>query len=286
MLAQGIREVGGPEIEVANVPGKNQSLAWQAVNDAAPDGHVIGTASNVLLTSHLTGKSTLHYSQFTPVALLVEEYLSFAVAASRATSTDWLRLLKSGELPLRVGFIGRTENARHLAIATALIAHGQDMSQVVFQGYETEEEALRDLASGRNHVYCDTASAVAVLVKSGVLHPVAVSAQRRLPDIYKNTPCLAEVGIKNPFTAWRAMVGPPGMPREETAFWENTFKALSGTVARFRASSFLGSAKSDRLLAKDSGHVKLCGRYAPLNMAMHFDALKVQVSTQSRMSAL
>jgi putative tricarboxylic transport membrane protein len=231
VLAQGVREAGGPEIDVVNIPGKSQALAWQALSDASPDGHVLGTASNVLLTSHLAGKSALHYSGFTPVALLVEEYLAFAVAGARSGTADWLGILQSGERPLRVGFIGRAGNARHLAIVTALIAHDQDLGQVDFQGYETEEEAMHGLMSGHCHVYCDTAGAVSVLVKSETVFPVAVSAKGRLAGVYRDTPCLVELGVKEPFTAWRAIIGPPDMPGAAIAYWVDTFRALSATQA-------------------------------------------------------
>lgn len=230
-LAQGVREAGGPEIDVVNIPGKSQALAWQALSDASADGHVIGTASNVLLTSYLAGKSALHYSGYTPVALLVEESLVFAVAGKRRGAADWPGLLQSGERLLRFGFLGRAGNARHLAIVTALIAYGQDMGRVDFQGYETEEEAMRDLESGRIHVYCDTASAVAALVLSGTVFPVAVSAKGRLAGVYRDTPCLVESGVREPFTAWRAIIGPPGMPVAATAYWVDTFRTLSATPA-------------------------------------------------------
>lgn len=231
VLAQGVREVGGPEIDVVNIPGKSQALAWQALSDASPDGHVIGTASNVLLTSHLAGKSQLHYSGYTPVALLVEEFLVFAVAWERNGAVDWLSLLQSGERPLRIGFLGHTGNARHLAIATALIAHGENLGQVDFHGYETEEEAMRDLTSGRSHVYCDTASAVAALMQSCNLFPAVVSGENRLGGVYRNTPCLTEFGVEKPFTAWRGIIGPPGMPSAAVAFWVDKFRVLTGTNA-------------------------------------------------------
>lgn len=231
MLVQGLREAGGPEIAIVNIPGDEMAKAWQALREAAPDGCTIGTSSNVLLTSYLAGKSKLHYSGYTSIALLVEETMAFAVAAARGAAADWQGLLQSGRRPLKVGFIGQPGNARHLAMATALVAQGQDMGQVEFRGCETEDEAMRELAAGQSHVYCNTASAVAALVRSRTVFPVAVSAKHRLPGIYKDTPCLAECGVREPFTAWRAIIGPPGMPEAAVAYWVDTFRAMSGTQA-------------------------------------------------------
>ncbi len=228
MLVQGLREAGGPDIAIVNIPGDEMAKAWQALHDAAPDGCTIGTSSNVLLTSYLSGKSKLHYSGYTSIALLVEEIMAFAVADA---AVSWQSLLQSAKRPLKVGFIGQTGNARHLAMATALVAQGQDMGQVEFRGCETEEECMRELAAGQSDVYCNTASAVAALVRSRTVVPVAVSAKHRLPGVYRDTPCLAEFGVSEPFTAWRAIIGPPGMPEAAVAWWVDVFRALSGTPA-------------------------------------------------------
>ncbi|MGE0558976.1 MAG: tripartite tricarboxylate transporter substrate-binding protein [Burkholderiales bacterium] len=226
MLVQGLSEAGGPEISIVNIPGDEMAKAWKALQEAEPDGHTIGTSSNVLLTSFLAGKSKLHYSGYTSIALLVEETMAMAVADA---AVDWPGLLRRPRL--RAGFIGSPGNARHLALATALVAQGHDMAQVEFRGCETEQECMRELAAGQSDVYCNTASAVAALVRAGTVRPVAVSAKNRLPGVYKDTPCLSEFGVREPFTAWRAIIGPPGMPAPAVAYWVETFRALSGTPA-------------------------------------------------------
>lgn len=262
MLAQGVREAGGPEIEIVSIPGEEMALAWQALQEAAPDGCTIGTSSNVLLTSFLAGKSKLHYSGYTSIALLVEETMAFAVADA---AVDWPGLLQSGPRPLNVGFIGTPGNARHLAIATALVAQGYDMAQVVFRGCESEAEAMAELAAGQSHVYSDSASAVAALVRSGRVRPVAVAARHRLGGVYADTPCLAEFGVSAPFTAWRAIIGPPGMPDAAVAYWVELFRTLSGTPAWARlmdqhhwSSRFLETRAFDQFLDALSVDLERC----------------------------
>ncbi len=264
MLVEGLREAGGPEVAIVNIPGDEMARAWQALREAAPDGCTIGTSSNVLLTSHLAGKSKLHYSGYTSIALLVEETMAFAVAAARGAGADWLGLLQSGR-PLKAGFIGQPGNARHLAMATALLAQGYDVDQVEFRGCETEEECMRELTAGQSDVYCNTASAVAALVRAGTVRPVAVSAKNRLPGVYQDTPCLAEFGVGEPFTAWRAIIGPPGMPEAAVAYWVDTFRALSGTPAWARLmeahhwnSRFLETRVFDEFLDTLSADLERC----------------------------
>ena len=256
-IARGIGEQGAIEMEVVNLPGKGQAIAWQRLRDAAPDGQVLSVASNVLLTSYLAGKSTLHFRDFTPVAQLIEEFLIFVVHPGRET-IDWPGLVGDAR-PLTVGFIGRPGNARHLAIAVALIALEKYGDRVTFRPYETEEEALSGLSSGAIDLYSDTGSAIAPLTQAGTVQAIAVSARHRLPGIFKDIPCLAELGVREPFTAWRAIMGPPGMPRDRTVFWEGQFRALSGTQAwaslleqHYWASQFLDAPSFRDFLEKSS----------------------------------
>lgn len=260
MLVQGVCESGGPEIAIVNMPGDEMARAWKALQEAAPDGCTIGTSSNVLLTSHLAGKSGLHFSGYTSIALLVEEVLAFAVADA---SVSWPVLLT--KRPLRVGFIGKPGNARHLAIATALLAQGYDMAQVEFRGCESEDECMHELAAGNSDVYSNTASAVAALARAGSVKPVAVSARQRLPGVFRDTPCLAEFGVTEPFTAWRAIVGPPGMPDAAVAYWMAVFRAMSATPAWARlmeehhwSSRFLATKDFDRFLRALEDDLRRC----------------------------
>ena len=241
---------GGPPLEVVNIPGALMSRAWKTLRDAPPDGSTIAIASTVMLTSHLAGKSDLHYSGFTPLAMLVDEPLCFAVAPGSA-ARGWDELARAGPAPLRAGFIGEAGNARHLALATALTDR-----TAAYSGFETEEAAIEALAAGRIDIYSNAANAIAALAETGAVRPVVVSARRRLGGMFAQTPCLAELGVEEPFTAWRAIIGPPGMPPGAIRFWEKKVEAWSASKAwedwlakQYWANHYLGSAALGRFLA-------------------------------------
>jgi len=256
-LAAIAEAAGGPRLEVVNIPGELMSRAWKTLRDAPPDGSSIAIASTVMLTSHLAGKSELHYSGFTPLAMLVDEPLCFAVAAG-SPARSWDELTRAGPAPLRAGFIGERGNARHLALATALagrtVAHG---------GFETEGAAVEALVAGRIDLYSNAANAIAALAQSGAVRPVAVSARRRLGGVFAQTPCLAELGVAEPFTAWRALVGPPGMPPGAIRYWEKKVEAWSASSAwkdwlakQYWASHYLGSAALGQFLAESTARLE------------------------------
>ena len=94
------------------------------------------------------------------------------------------------------------------------------------------------------------------LAESGAVRPVAVSARRRLGGLFAQTPCLAELGVEEPFTAWRALIGPPGMPPGAIRYWEKKVEAWSASstwedwlAKQYWASHYLGSAALGRFFA-------------------------------------
>ena len=54
-------------------------IADTYVAQRAGDAHTLMTASPTLLTNHIAGRSKLNYTDFTPVALLFDEYIAFVV---------------------------------------------------------------------------------------------------------------------------------------------------------------------------------------------------------------
>ena len=55
---------------VVNKPGGGGAIADAYVSQHAGDAHTLMTASPTLLTSHITGRSKLSYTDYTPIALL------------------------------------------------------------------------------------------------------------------------------------------------------------------------------------------------------------------------
>jgi putative tricarboxylic transport membrane protein len=66
---------------VVNKPGAGQSLALSYLNQHAANGHYLSVVSGIILSNHLTGKTTFAYTDFTPVAILFNEPTVFAVKA-------------------------------------------------------------------------------------------------------------------------------------------------------------------------------------------------------------
>ncbi|OGA46483.1 MAG: hypothetical protein A3F74_10090 [Betaproteobacteria bacterium RIFCSPLOWO2_12_FULL_62_58] len=250
VIQRTIESTTGVQIEVVNLPGRGQALTWERLRECPADGHTIGIASNMLVSNYLSGKSTVGPTDFTSIALLVDEYIVLGVQPCEP-ALDWSGFVESVQRrhsPLETGFVGKPGNARHLAVTRALEAFHLDKTAVT-KVFENEDAALGALASDVIQLYADTAAAIARLAYSQQCHPIAVSSDRPLPGPFQRTVCLKEVGVRHPFVAWRGIIGPPGLLQEAVDFWEGTVRRLAGCPEwtrlldeHFWGSHFLDSA--------------------------------------------
>ena len=68
-------------VNVLNKPGGGGALAYTYVSQHAGDGHYIAVVRKGLLTNHILGRSPLHYTELTPLAVVANEPNAMAVRA-------------------------------------------------------------------------------------------------------------------------------------------------------------------------------------------------------------
>ena len=91
-------------VAVVNMPGGGGILAQAYLNQHAGDAHYLEVSATSLLTNHITGKTAHAWNDFTPIAMLYDEFIGFAVKADSPLKTgrDLAELLRrlAGELLL------------------------------------------------------------------------------------------------------------------------------------------------------------------------------------------
>ena len=78
-LARAIEATGLLDVplQVVNVPGDGARKAWARVQRRAGDPHVLAISSPNLATDRLTGVAAFDHADFTPLAILYNEYIAF-----------------------------------------------------------------------------------------------------------------------------------------------------------------------------------------------------------------
>lgn len=217
-------------LEVVNKPGGNQTIGVAYVSQHAADPHYLLVANPTLLGSHIAGITSLHYTDLTPIALLLSEHTVFSVSADSAirTAADLFGRLKADPESVIFGIVGRG-GPSHLALAAAAKTAGVDARKLKTVVFKTSPESLTAMLGGHIHAVASSVSSALGHATSGKSRIVAVVAAQRMTGALANVPTLREQGIDVTQASWRAVFGPKGMSAAQVAFWDDALARMAAT---------------------------------------------------------
>jgi putative tricarboxylic transport membrane protein len=218
-------------VTVVNKPGGSGNLAYTYTSQRPADGHTIMIGGGSLLTNHIRGASNFHYTDFTVIALLFNDYPVFAVNASSPmrNGKDVIERLKVDPKSVTTGFAA-IGGGNHLAAVLLHKAIGGRTADLKAVSYKGAAEAITNVLGGHIEMTSTSAGAVMPHVATGKLRVVAVAAPRRLGGALAEVPTWKEQGADVVYGLWRVASGPKGMSAAQTAFWEETLRKATQTA--------------------------------------------------------
>lgn len=259
---------------VANKPGGGGTIALNYLNQHAGDPHYLGVFSIGLVTNQITGLTPLNHAEVTPIALLISEYVGFALNTNSPLrgGTDVIQRLRKDPSSMSISFASSRGNANHLAIILVMKAAGIDHKLLRTPVYNSAGEATIALLG--SHVDM-AASGVANFIphfEAGKLRPLALSGPRRMGGALANMPTWKEQGIDVTMANWYVVVAPKGLSASQTAFWEDTLQKMAKSEPwqknlqeQYWDSTVLGAAATQRFLAGQ--HDEFRSALVELNLA-------------------
>jgi tripartite-type tricarboxylate transporter receptor subunit TctC len=213
-IAKGMSEVLDQPVLVDNKPGANGIVGSQYVARAVKDGSVLlagGTGPislNVLLRKNLPYK----LADFASVAMLCNGPLSLTVNAKMPVTDmkSFVAYAKGRDKPMFYATLG-PGSVTHLFG----IMMGKSMGfSVTDVAYRNNPASVMELLSGECDLNFATPAAIIEHVKAGKLRLLAVSTDKRMPNL-SDVPTFADSGYPE-FSAsfWTALHAPAGTPRE------------------------------------------------------------------------
>ena len=216
---------------VINKPGGGGILGQAYLNQHTGDAHYLEISATSILTNQITGKSPNSWTDFTPIAMLCDEYIGFVVKADSPLKNggDLAALLKQDASALPAGIATSAGNTNHIALALLAKRAGGDAKKLKVVVFSSGGESTTALMGG--HVGIVTAPAASALsgVQSGALRMLAVAAPRRLEGPLANVPTWKELGYDIVVANWRPVLGPRGLTAEQIAFWEERLLRFTQT---------------------------------------------------------
>ncbi len=216
---------------VVNKAGGGGTLAQAYLNQHAGDAHFLEVSATSVLTNNIIGKTANAWSDFTPIAMLYDEFIGFAVKADSPLKSgrDLAELLRKDSSALPVGIATSAGNTNHIALAVLTKQTGGDVRKLRVVVFSSGGESTTALLGG--HVGLVTAPAATALpqMQSGALRLLAVAAPRRLEGALAQVPTWRELGYDVVVANWRPVLGPRGLSSGQIAYWEQIIQRFTQT---------------------------------------------------------
>lgn len=214
-----------PSVSVTNRPGGGGTLAWTFLTQRPGDAHFIATFSSTMLTNHILGTSPLKYQDFTPLSVLIREYVLVSTRAESpiVSGRDLVERLKKDPASVSFAFATSRGNHNHIIIGMILKAAGADPKKAKVVIFGSGGEATTAMLGGHIDVcVCAPADSIAHL-QAGKSRALGLSAPQRQKGALAAVPTLKEQGVDAVFFSWRGFIGAKGLTAAQVAFWDQAF---------------------------------------------------------------
>jgi len=213
---------------VVNKPGGGGAIALTYLNQQAGNGHYVMVTSPTMLTNHITGRTSLNYTDVTPLAQAGSEFVVFSVRTESPirTAGDLVDRLKADPASLSFAVGNSTGSHNHIATAQVTKALGGDPKRLKVVAFGGSAEGVAALLGGHIDVAASPPSVMLPHVKAGRARFLAVASEKRMSGELATVPTWKELGIHAVASNWRSIIGPRGMSDEQVRYWDNVFASM------------------------------------------------------------
>lgn len=216
-----------PSISVTNRPGGGGTVAWTFLGQHPGSPYYIATFSPTMLTNYLLGVGKLNYTQFTPLSILLREYVLVTVNADSPITSGkaLIERIRADPTALSFAFSAAPGNHNHIVIGMIFKAAGVDprKSKVVIQ--KSGGAGMTAVLGGHIDVLVGAPANALPHIQSGKARAIGLSAPQRQAGATASIPTLKEQGLDSVFYSWRGFVGAKDLAAPEIAFWDQAFAA-------------------------------------------------------------
>ncbi len=214
LLAEKMAEGLKGSFIVENRPGASNTIAADLTAKAQADGHTLLVATNTgqAIAPHLLKLNFDPLKDLTAVGLIVTVPNVLVVGSQVPVNTvaELVAAMKAkpGDFKYASSGVGSTQ---HIAGEGFDLAAGTRSLHVPYRG---SSQAHLDIIAGNVQIMFDTTSSAMANIKAGRFKPLAVTTNRRSPELAQ-VPTLAEAGVSGfEMSTWYGMFVTSGTPAE------------------------------------------------------------------------
>jgi putative tricarboxylic transport membrane protein len=246
-------------VNVLNKVGGNQTLVRTYLNQHAGDAHYFDLGNPTLIVNHIMGLTAQHFTDFTPVALLLNEYTAFTVRADSPVrnARDLVEVLRKNPDSWSVG-VSNLGGTNHLTYSLLAKAAGVDPRKLKVVVFKSNTEGMTAVMGGHLSMVASAVSSAMPQVRPGNARIIALGGPRRMSGAVADVPTLREQGIDIVVSNWRGIVGARGLTVAQIGYWEDVFSRVTAAddwqkslEAQFWDGNFLRSREFGKYLEND-----------------------------------
>jgi tripartite-type tricarboxylate transporter receptor subunit TctC len=214
LIGEHMSKTLGQQLVIENVGGAGGSTGMTRVATATPDGYTVGVGNMGTQSAAPALYPNLKYDpakSFDQIG--IANFTPQAIVAKKDTPAkdlkEFLAYLKANNTKLSYGHAG-VGSISH--VSGTLFNSKYDLKPALV-AYRGTGPALTDLVGGQIDYIVDQSLNVIPQIKAGTIKAYAIAAPERLKEL-PDVPTTKEAGSDFQFSAWNAMVGPKGMPKE------------------------------------------------------------------------
>ncbi len=216
---------------VVNRSGGGHAVAYNFLNQQSGNPHFMSITSSTLHTSHINGRLKLSFRDFTPQAVMLTEYIAFAVRPDSPLKTgkDLIEALRKDPAGLSLAISSALGGTHHISFGQPLMSGKVDIKKAKIVAFNSTGEAISALLGGHVDVLSGGAVQIAPHVAGGKMRLLAVSSPQRLTGPLASGPTWPELGYKGVFENWRGVITPGKLSAEQVAYWDSVFGKIAGS---------------------------------------------------------
>ena len=216
---------------VVNKAGGGGGIAYRYLSQRPASGNLIGVSSNTLLTNHITGISPINYTDFTPLAIMINEYISMVVKAGSPLKSgrDLITTLKADPASVVFGISTQLGNINHIAVAVVARTAGIDVKKLKVVVFDSSASSITAVLGGHVDVVAGPPSISASHIEAGKLRAIGITSPQRLRGTLAKQPTWREQGVDAVVVNWRGVLGTKNLGAPQIAFWDNALSKLTQT---------------------------------------------------------
>ena len=266
-LMQKLLQKVAPEVStsVVNKTGGGSALSYVYLNQHPGDAHYLALSLQPMITTPLMTAGQVTYTDVTPIAQLLNEYVGFAVRPDSPVRSgrDLVDRLRKDPSALSIGLSTALAGSNHLATVLALKAAGVDIKRLRIVVVAGAADAITGVMGGHMDVVASSAAGMLPFLQSGKLRGIAISGPRRLGDAFAQVPTWREQGVDSVYANWRGVVGPKGLAPPQVAYWDGVVGRLvqlpewrDALTRLLQEPAYLNSRDTQRFLEREHNELR------------------------------